>query len=157
VPLGAAFLVIAAFAAVSAYADLYRLRKAEKTLATRLATESAEVFQGKSKTVDEILEINAPNSGSRRNSPLPKLTAYDLLLEISSKVPAKDKIALDVDHLDITESKVEISGYVKTPEQVDDLSKVLQDIKCFKKITPGSLETEGDLKKFKLTITAQCM
>ncbi len=159
VPLGAAVLVIAAFAAVSAYADLYRLRKAEKTLTARVATESAEVFQGKSKTTEEILEMTAPGGGTRRASPMPKMTAYDLLLEISSKVPAKDKIALDVDHLDITDTKVEISGYVKTPEQVDDLYNALKEIKCFKKdgIARGGLETEGELKKFKLTVTSQCM
>ncbi len=159
VPLGASVLVIAAFAAVSAYADLYRLRKAEKTLTTRLATESAEVFNGKSKSAEEILEINAPSGGARRSSPLPRMTAYDLLLEISSKVPPKEKISLDVDHLDIAEQKVEISGFVKTPEQVDDLFNALKEIKCFKKdgITRGPLETEGELKKFKLTISSTCM
>lgn len=161
VPLGAAVLVIAAFAAVSAYADLYRLRKAEKTLTQRLATESAEVFGGKSKTVEEIAEMNAPVSsgGARRTSALPKMTAYDLLLEISSKVPPKEKVTLDVDHLDISELKVEISGYVKTSEQVDELANALKEIKCFKKdgITMGPRESEGELKKFKLTIASQCM
>lgn len=161
VPLGAAVLVIAAFAAVSAYADLYRLRKAEKTLTQRLATESAEVFGGKSKTVEEISEMIAPtgNGGARRVSALPKMTAYDLLLEISSKVPAKDKITIDVDHLDIAEQKVEISGYVKTANQVDDLFDALKEIKCFKKdgMSRGGLESEGELKKFKFTIASQCM
>jgi general secretion pathway protein L len=160
VPLGAAMLAIAAFAAVSAYADLYRLRKAEKTLNQRLATESAEVFQGKSKTAEEILDINAPGgSGRPRSSPMPKLTAYDLLLEISSKVPPKDKLILDVDHLDIADQKVEMSGYVKKPEDVDDLVTALKEIKCFKKdgIQRGPLETEGELKKFRLTIASTCM
>ncbi|MBA2544727.1 MAG: pilus assembly protein PilM [Deltaproteobacteria bacterium] len=160
VPLGAAVLAIAAFAAVSAYADLYRLRKAEKTLTARIATESAEVFQGKSKTAEEILEMTTPGgTGRPRSSPMPKLTAYDLLLEISSKVPAKEKISLDIDHLDIADQKVEMSGTVKTPEQVDDLVTALKEIKCFKKdgITRGPLEAEGELKKFRLTISSQCM
>lgn len=159
VPLGAAVLVIAAFAAVSAYADLYRLRKAEKTLTQRLATESAEVW-GKSKTVDEILESDEPaKAGPRKTSAMPKMTAYDLLLEISSKVPPKDKISLDVDSIDINDQKVELSGYVKTAEQVDDLLTALKEIKCFKKdgITRGPLETEGELKRFRLTISSQCM
>ena len=58
-PLGAAVLAIAAFAAGSAYADLYRLRKAEKLLATRLADESAEQF-GSAKSAD---------AGARRQRP----------------------------------------------------------------------------------------
>jgi len=160
VPLGAAALLIAAFAAGNAYTDLYRLRKAEKTLNARLATESAQAFSGKSKTVDEILAMDAPGGGGKgRASPMPKNTAYDLLLEISSKVPPKDKITLDIDKLDIGDSKVELSGTVKTPEEIDLLVSALQDIKCFKKdgITRGPTESEGDLKKFKLTIAASCM
>jgi general secretion pathway protein L len=159
VPLGAAVLAIAAFAAGSAYADLYRMRKAEKTLSARLATDSAEVFAGKSKTVEEILDINAPAAGPHKDSPIPKLSAYDLLIEISSKVPAKDKISLDVDRLDIKETTVELSGTVKTAAEIDTLETALKEIKCFKKdgITRGSTESDGDLKKFKLTIAASCM
>ncbi len=160
VPLGAAGLVIAAFAAASAYADLYRLQKAEKTQTALLATESAEVFGGKSKTAEEILEMNAPGGSSRpRTSPIPKVSAYDLLLEISSKVPPKDKITLDIDRLDITDTKVEMSGTVKGPEEIDLLVTALKEIKCFKKdgITRGPTETEGELRKFKLTIAASCM
>src|SRR5688572_13254019 len=72
VPLGAAVLAIAAFAAGSAYADLYRLRKAEKVLKTRLSTESAEVFDGKPKTADEILN-QTKGGASAKASPMPKL------------------------------------------------------------------------------------
>ncbi|HEU0032927.1 MAG TPA: pilus assembly protein PilM [Kofleriaceae bacterium] len=157
VPLGAAALCIAAFAAGSAYADLYRLRKAEKTLNARLATESAEQFKGKAKTADEIISSNGGGGGGARSSPLPKNTAYDLLLEISGKLPPKDKITIDVDRLDITDQKVELAGTVKTPEEIDLLVTALKDIKCFKDITRGPTESEGELKKFKLTISASCM
>jgi Tfp pilus assembly PilM family ATPase len=159
VPLGAAVLAIAAFAAGSAWADLYRLRKAEKTLNARLVTESADAFNGKSKSADEILLAQAGKTNNSTASPLPKTSAYDLLLEISSKVPPKDKITLDIDKLDITDQKVEMSGTVKTPEEIDLLQSSLKDVKCFKDkdITRGPMENEGELKKFKLTITAQCM
>jgi len=157
IPLGAAVLFIAAFAAGSAYADLYRLRKAEKTLTTRLATESAEAFQGKSKTADEIIGSTAPGGGGLRASPLPKASAYDILLEISSKVPPKEKISLDIDKLDITDQKIDLSGTVKTPEEIDLLVTALREIKCFKDITRGPTEADGELRKFKLTIPAQCM
>ena len=42
-PLGAALIAVLAFASVSAYANLYRLRKAEKTLTTRLNAESPDI------------------------------------------------------------------------------------------------------------------
>ncbi|HEX2685722.1 MAG TPA: pilus assembly protein PilM, partial [Kofleriaceae bacterium] len=72
VPIGAAVLAVAAFAAGSAYADLYSVRKAERVLSTRLATESADYF-GESRTADEVLSFGGPG-GSAAPSPMPKLT-----------------------------------------------------------------------------------
>ena len=156
VPLGAAVLAIAAFAAGSAYADLYRLRKAEKVLTARLHDESAEQF-GEAKSADDVLAQNGPG-GSSTISPLPKLSAYDILLEVSSKVPAKDKIVLDIDQILIDETKVDIQGTTKTAEGIDLLVSELRKIECFKEVNRGQTDTNTDgTKKFKLTITAACM
>jgi len=157
VPLGAAVLAIAAFAAGSAYADLYRVRKAEKVLSTRLATESEEYF-GQPRTADEVINANSP-SGSSAASPMPKLTAYDLLLEVNSHVPPKDKITLDLERLTIDDTKVDISGTTKKPEEIDLLITELKKIECFKNnVTRGPTDTlNNGVQRFKLTITAQCM
>ena len=156
VPLGAAVLAIAAFAAGSAYADLYRLRKAEKVLTARLHDESAEQF-GEAKSAEDVLAQNGPGGGSTL-SPLPKLSAYDILLEISGKVPAKDKIVLDIDQMMIDETKVDIQGTTKTAEGIDLLVAELRKIECFKDVSRGQTDTNADgTKKFKLTITAACM
>lgn len=156
VPLGAAVLAIAAFAAGSAYADLYRLRKAEKILSTRLAAESADQF-GEAKTAEAVLDSNGPG-GSSAISPLPKMSAYDILLEVSSKVPPKDKITVDIDQLQIDDTKVDIQGTTKTAEGIDTLVTELKKIECFKEVNRGPTDTNADgTKKFKLTITAACM
>jgi general secretion pathway protein L len=155
VPLGAAALAIAAFAVVSAFADLHRLRKAEKTLTARLATESAEYFKAP-RTYQEILGLSAASAGITA-SPLPKMTAYDLLLEISSKAPPKDKITLDIDKIDITDQKVDIEGLVKTSEELDLLHSELKTIKCFKEVNRGPTTTETGGKKFRFNIVSQCM
>ena len=156
VPLGAAVLAIAAFAAGSAYADLYRLRKSEKILAGRLATESQEQF-GEAKTAEAVLDSNGANGGST-SSPLPKMSAYDILLEVSNKVPAKDKITLDIDQMQIDDTKVDIQGMTKTADGIDLLVTELKKIDCFKEVNRGQTDTNADgTKKFKLTITASCM
>ncbi|MCW5802417.1 MAG: pilus assembly protein PilM [Deltaproteobacteria bacterium] len=155
VPLGAAVLAVAAFAAGSAYADLYRLRKAEKVLSERLANETKEVF-GAPKTLEELQGMTTGPVGGAAGI-LPKSSAYDILLEISQKVPAKDKIQLDIDEIEITDTKIDVSGYVKTSAQIDMLVTELKAIKCFKDVTRGATDTEGELKKFKLTINASCM
>jgi len=158
VPLGAAVLAIAAFAAASAYADLYRLRKAEKVLATRLATESAELF-GEAKTADEIIKTNGAASASAgANSPLPKMSAYDILLEVSNHTPPKEKITLDISSLQIDDQKVDIQGTTKTSEEIDALKAELSKIDCFKDVVRGPTDTSPTgVKRFKLTISAACM
>ena len=159
-PLGIALLAMAGFAAGSAYADLYRLRKAEKTLSTRLASESQEMF-GSAKSAADVLGTSGPSGGPGGPlSPIPKLSAYDILLEINSHVPPKEKVTLDIDKLDIDDkSKVDISGTAKTPEEIDLLVGELKKVDCFnKEVNRGPTETgENGVKKFKLTINAQCM
>src|SRR6185436_7500583 len=83
VPLGAAVLAIAAFAAGSAYADLYRVRKAEKVLAARFAAEAEELPGPGPHTIESVLAATN-TSGTAASSPMPKLSAYDLLLDISA-------------------------------------------------------------------------
>jgi hypothetical protein len=156
VPLGAAALAIAAFAAGSAYADLYSVRKAEKTLTARFAAETADLPEPH--TVDAILGSPA-NSGTGALSPMPKLTAYDLLLEISSHIPPKDKITIDLDKLLIDDAKIDMSGTTKSAEEIDLLVTELKKIDCFKNnVTRGPTDTlPNGNKRFKLTISAQCM
>ena len=158
VPAAAGLLAILAFASVSAYADLYRLRKEKKVLDTRLATETTE-FYGAAKTADDVLGgPNGSGPGGGGDSPMPRMSAYDVLLEINSHIPPKDKITLDVDKLSIDPQKVEIEGTAKTPKEVDLLVDELKKIDCFHKdVTSGSLETVGEVKKFHVTINAQCM
>ena len=156
VHVGVGILAVAAFAAVAAYADLYRLRKAEKTLSTRLANESAEVF-GAQKSAADVLSSSGAGGGASA-SPLPKMSAYDIMLEINSKIPPKEKITIDIDKLDIDEQKVDMSGSVKTAEEIDLLVTELKKVACFKEIQRGATETgENGTKKFKLTIPTTCM
>jgi hypothetical protein len=156
VPLGAAVLAIAAFAAGSAYADLYRIRKAEKVLTTRLATESEEYF-GEPRTAEAVLAADGAG-GSSASSPIPKLTAYDLLLDINTHVPPKDKVTLDLERLTIEEAKVDLGGMTKKPEEIDLLITELKKIECFKSnLTRGSQDTLPNGVRFKLTVSASCL
>jgi Tfp pilus assembly PilM family ATPase len=155
VQLGVAALAMAAFAAFSAYADLYRLRKSEKALATRLANESTEVF-GSPRTANEVLSSSGAGGGAQA-SPLPKMSAWDVMIEVSAHVPPKDKITLDIDKLDIDENKVDITGIAKTPKEIDDFVIELKKIECFKEPQRGQTDTTDQGTKFRITIPSTCM
>jgi general secretion pathway protein L len=159
VPFGAGVLAILAFAAVASYADLYRLKGSQRILDTRLAEETRQMY-GSAKTVDEVLGTTGSGGGvNGADSPLPKMSAYDVMLEINAHIPPKDKITLDVTRLDIEPQKVELDGTAKSSAEVDTLVTELKKIDCFhKEVNRGASETGSNgVYSFKLTINAQCM
>jgi hypothetical protein len=51
-----------------------------------------------------------------------------------------------------------MQGTAKTPDEIDLLVTELKKIDCFKDVQRGPTETgENGVKKFRLTISAQCM
>ena len=156
VPLAAAALVIIAFAGVSAYASLYRLRSHEATLSERLARESREEFKGQAMSADAILKSTA--AAPVEVSPMPKLSAYDLLIEINAKLPPRDKITVDITSLEISSAKVSLRGSAKTDDEIDAIIAELGKITCFKDATSGTRETgpKGE-RRFQLNIRNECM
>jgi Tfp pilus assembly PilM family ATPase len=154
--LGVGALAVAAFAAFSAFADLRQLKAAETTLTTRLAAETTEMYKSP-KTASEVLNKSGAGGGGPGGSPVPKMTAYDLLLEVNSHVPPKDKITLDVDKLELDGEKVDMSGTVKTPEELDLLVGELKKSDCFKDIQRGPTDTlDNGSRKFRLTMPIAC-
>jgi general secretion pathway protein L len=155
VPLAAAALVIVAFAGASAYASLYRLKKSEATLAERLGRETREHF-GRAMSADEVLKSDSAKPVEV--SPLPQMTAYDILLEINAKIPAKEKVTVDITQLEISDTKVVLRGSAKTDDEIDQITAELKSIKCFPEITPGTRETgpKGE-RRFQLNIRSTCM
>ncbi len=167
--LAAAILAILAFAAINAAASLRGLRKEGEALEARLRRQTTELFgepRVDAKAVSEELR-GGPKGGA---PPVPTMTAYDLLDEISRHVPAADKGKLDITQLEIKPKKTYIKGTVETAAQVDDLVAELKKIDCFENIETGKISTvtappSGDntagdkpreLKQFDLTITATC-
>lgn len=156
---GAAAVAVATFAAGSAYANMYRLRSAEKILQQRLADESMAYF-GTKKTAAEVLSSpGASTGGGPGQSPMPKLTAYDILLDISAQVPPKDKITLDIIRLDITDSKVDIEGTAKSAPEIDLFQGELKKkITCFTDVARGTTEAgDNGVQRFKINIKSDCM
>lgn len=154
--LAAVALVLIAFAAGNAYAALYKLRRAEKALNERCAVESVQVF-GRQMGCDEIATAVGPTT-AREVSPVPKMSAYDVLLEINSKLPKKDEITIDVKDIDIRPTKVTLQATAASPAEIDLLEKKLKEIECFTDITRGSIaEAPGGGKAFSFNITMNCM
>jgi general secretion pathway protein L len=154
--IASAVILIAFFATLSGFASHYRLRKAQKILTERLAVESAETL-GTPQTADQVLN-GATAGATAAVSPLPKMTAWDILLDITNRLPGREKVTLDVESIDIDSSKVTIKGTAKTPDEVDLIEAALKAQTCFTEVNRGALEQLADGKrKFDFTIKAACM
>jgi general secretion pathway protein L len=166
-PLAAAAIVVVAFAAISAYANLYKLRKSETALAKRLALESAEVF-GKQMSAGEVLQRVAPQGD---DNPMPKTTAYDLLLAVSGAMPAKDQVKIDVEELDFKPTKITLRATATKTDTRDALAsiKLMEESlkkwesstkqKCFADFPPPESQPgrDGGTRTFSLTIKTTCL
>ena len=151
--LGAAVLV-AAGAYVSA--QLSALGSERKDLDKELKTATQELFGQPREDAEGIAQLM--RRGYREElAPIPKASAFDLLDQISRRVPPADKVKLDVAELDIRPKKTFIKGTVDSGAAVDEIAAKLKEIDCFDDVTKGAIsEVSGGAKQFSLTINTKC-
>ena len=164
--LGVGALAILAFIALNSVASLRALNKEADVLEARLKRETTELFGSPKldgKAVTEELR-RGPQSGM---PPVPALTAYDLLDEISRHLPPKDQVKLDVLELEIKPKKVYIKATTASAKEIDALVEALKLVECFGEIQKGKVASitgpggpdgkeKVELKQFTLTIETTC-
>ena len=150
----AASVIVAGALDVSA--ALSNLGDERKVLDARLKTATTEIF-GQPRTDAKQVAQELRKGFKEELAPVPRATAFDLLEQISKKVPSDDDIVLDITELDIRPKKTFIKGTVDTATAVDEISERLKDIDCYEDVTKGSVtEVSGDAKQFTLTVAAKC-
>ena len=155
--IAAAVLVVVAFAAVNAYAALYKLRKQESALTERLAVESTAV-NGSPLTPDEVTQKCGVAGAVMASSPMPKMTAYDILLDINSRMPDSKKVTVNVSDVEIKQGKISVKGSAASNEEIDLIEEKIKEQPCLKDLTRGPT-TAGpdDTRNFSFTIKSTCM
>lgn len=153
IALGAAILLAAG---LDVFASLSNLNTERKALDARLKTATQELFgspRSDAKAVTQILR-----KGFREElAPVPKATAYDLLDQISKKIPSGEQIKLDVAEIDIKPKKTFIKGTVDSATAVDEIAAKLKEIDCYDEVTKGAItEVADEAKQFTLTVGAKC-
>jgi general secretion pathway protein L len=137
-------------------AKLASLRTERKALDKDLKTQTQELFGKPRDDAEAVTELL--RKGFREElAPLPKATAFDLLDQISRKVPPADKVKLDVAELEIRPKKTFIKGTADTAAAVDEIAGKLKEIDCFEEVTKGAItEVSGGAKQFTLTVASKC-
>jgi len=152
-------LAVALVAAVGIYAtmSLRRLSAERDGLRTQLAVATKELFgAARMEATDVIAALKRSHKDEMVS--LPKATAYDLLDEISRRLPAADKVKLDIEDFDIRSKKASIKGTVDSAAAVDEMVTKLKEIECFDEISKGPVtEVSGGAKQFSLSIATKCL
>jgi general secretion pathway protein L len=147
---------LVACAGIHATITMRRLSAEQKVLKTQFETAAKELFG------EKHTDAAGVSAALRRNQKdemvtLPKATAYDLLDEISRRMPSSDKVTIDIDDLDIRPKKTSIKGTIDSAAAVDEIVAKLKEIECFEEISKGPItEVSGGAKQFSLNITAKC-
>jgi general secretion pathway protein L len=87
---------------------------------------------------------------------LPKLSAVNLLAELTQRVPAD--VAVTFDRIDIDLERISVRGVTDSSKQVDTIATALRGHRCFKEVKEGKVEKtrEGNKVSFRLDIQVQC-
>ena len=154
--LAAVALLIIAFAAGNAYAALYKLRQAESVLNERIAIESLQAT-GKQLTEGEILDLVGPTK-TVEESPLPKMTAWDILLEINDKLPKREGVTIDGKNRDTRPGPITRAATAGDTKQVGAIEKALKSVACFEDVSKPNISTgPNDVKNFSVSVKSSCM
>jgi hypothetical protein len=154
--LGALAAALLICATVDGSMALARLNKQEEALQAQLKVATTELF-GEPRMDAKAVSQQLKKQFKDEMAPLPKETAFDLLDEVSRKLPPKEDIKLDVLELDFRPKKAFIRGTVDSAGKVDEMVAALKEMECFEDIKKGSItEVSGGDKNFTLTIDSKC-
>jgi cell division ATPase FtsA len=156
VHLAGLFAALIVAGGVDVGAALSNLGAERRELDKQLKTATQELFGQPRDDAEAVTQLL--RKGFREElAPLPKATAFDLLDQMSRKMPSGEKIKLDVMELDIRPKKTFIKGTVDSASAVDDIAAKLKEVDCFEEVTKGAItEIAGGGKQFSLNMTSKC-
>jgi type IV pilus assembly protein PilM len=151
--LAAAILLAGGLDVGARYTNLSNERK---DLDKQLKTATQELFGQPREDARDVTE--QLKRGAREElAPIPKASAFDLLDQISRKMPSSERVKVDVSELDIRPKKTFIKGTVDSAAAVDEMATRFKEIECFDDVTKGSItEVSGGAKQFTLNVTTRC-
>ncbi|QRK04644.1 pilus assembly protein PilM [Archangium violaceum] len=87
---------------------------------------------------------------------LPKLSAVNLLAEMTQRVPAD--VPVTFDRIDIDLERISVRGLTDSSKQIDTIASAIKGHRCFKEVKEGKVEKtrDGNKVSFRLDIQVQC-
>lgn len=105
------------------------------------ANSALSILEGKITSTQENLK---KTSGEGILSPI------EVLKMISSSMPSREELTVDIDKINITTDKVTLEVRTKTYENVDQIKAAMSQVKAFKNVESGDVKKFKDQVKFNL-------
>lgn len=130
-----------------------------------LSSREAQVDESLCKTTQRILgtcekdynrAINMLKGVESPTAALPKLSAVNLLAEVTNRVPPD--MTVKFDRIQVELERITLQGETDSTKQVDTLSTELKKFRCFKEVKEGKVEKtrDGQRFSFRLDVQVQC-
>jgi general secretion pathway protein L len=122
----------------------YKDRAAQRdAMRAAVITESKKLFGQPVYSKKDVLKRMEGNTATQ-TSVAPKMSAYQLLFELTDKVAPDTKLEVSRMEVDVTRSLVQIYGNTDEPQTVDKIVGELEGVKCLKDIKKDKLQVKGE-------------
>jgi general secretion pathway protein L len=87
---------------------------------------------------------------------LPKVSAVEILAELTGRIPAD--VPVTFDRILVDPDRVQLQGTTDNSKQIDAITSALRSHRCFREVKEGKVERTRDGQKvsFRLDIQVQC-
>ncbi|MCB9557521.1 MAG: pilus assembly protein PilM [Deltaproteobacteria bacterium] len=153
ITISAVLILVAAL--LNTMASLHALGAEEEMLRRRMRLATMRIFGRPMMNPRQVMRRLKQTTD--RGASLPSRTALDVFSMISSAVPAKDKIKLDVNQLDIKPGKTYLKGTADSRAALGEMVAAFKSLDCFKTVETGKTSRVGDGKiQFSMNIATKC-
>jgi general secretion pathway protein L len=139
----------------NAWADLRALGQERETLGVALASLTEQALGSETDDPEQAMELLENLAGADRD-PMPRLDAFDVMVELSKAVPPE--IVHDVDELDFQREHAVIRGVVGTTAEAQQIADQLGKHECLKdvKISKVTQAVNSSRQKYVLELEVVC-
>ncbi len=147
--------VIAVSFGFSSVAEVRALDAEREMLGARLGAASRDVLGEEITEPDQAQELLDPAPGKVDEDPLPRVDAFDVMVQLSKAVPKE--VVHDLIDLDVQRGKVVLQGVVPTVGDAETIAKNMRENRCFKAVNVGRTSVFGDSKqKYQIEFELKC-
>jgi general secretion pathway protein L len=148
--LGAYAALVVVVAILSAGVKVFALSRQEAALDRALCDAETKIIGRCFPNFEEAQAVLRGKSG--QGAALPRVSAVDLLAELSAKNP--EGVQVRFDRIEITKDKLHLQGTTDAAENVDRIASSLKSSRCFADARSGGARRRGSDGKFEFSIDA---